>query len=183
MTTKLNLLLSLIAVSGMNAQQQNIMKNQNETAKGQIITKGKLVYTEIRINASAQKIWSIFTDFEKYPEWNPFIKSLTGEAKQGRSLQVLLEAPGKKGTLFKPRVLQFEKEKEFRWLGKFILSRVFDGEHLFLLKDNGDGSCTFIQQERFRGILIPVLKNMLDNNTRQGFEQMNLALKNRCEQK
>ena len=59
MTTKINLLLSLITALGMNAQQHTTMKNQHENAKGQIITKGKIVYTEIRINASAKKIWEI----------------------------------------------------------------------------------------------------------------------------
>ena len=46
------------------------------TAEGLIIKKGKMVYTEIRINASIDKVWNVFTEFEKYPEWNPFIKSL-----------------------------------------------------------------------------------------------------------
>ena len=95
----------------------------------------------------------------------------------------MLQPPEKKAMLFKPRVLQFEKEKEFRWIGKFILPRLFDGEHTFLIKDNGDGSCTFIQYEHFRGILIPLLKGMLDKNTKDGFEQMNTALKKRCEEK
>lgn len=182
MTTKLNLLLSLIIASGMNAQQNNTMKNQENTTKGEIITKGKMVYTEIRINASTQKIWSVFTDFKHYPEWNPFIKSLQGQPKKDTTINVQLQPPGKKAMLFKPRVLQFEKEKEFRWIGKLILPRLFDGEHTFLIRDNGDGSCTFIQFERFRGVLVPFLKKMLDTNTRQGFEQMNAALKKRCEQ-
>ena len=181
MTTKLNLLLSLITALGMNAQQNDSMKNQENTTKGEIITKGKMIYTEIRIQASAQKIWSVFTDFETYPEWNPFVKSLSGPIQKGANIHVKLQPPGKKPMLFKPRVLQFEKEKEFRWIGKLLLPRVFDGEHTFMIRDNGDGSCTFIQFERFRGILVPLLKKMLDTNTRQGFEQMNLALKKRCE--
>ena len=181
MTTQFNLLFFLITAFGMNAQPLNIMKNQNNIAKGEIITQGKLLYTEIRINASAQKIWSVFTDFERYPEWNPFIKSLKDQPKKGSTIEVKLQPPGKKPMLFKPRVLQFEKENEFRWMGRFILPRLFDGEHTFLIKENGDGSCTFVQFECFRGILVPLLKKMLDKNTKQGFEQMNEALKKRCE--
>lgn len=181
MTTKFNLLFFLITVSGMNAQQRNTMKNQNNMTKGEIITNGKLIYTEIRINAPAQKIWSVFADFEKYPEWNPFIKSLEGEPKKDSRISVMLQAPEKKPMLFKPRVLQFEKGKEFRWIGRFILPRLFDGEHTFLIRENSDGTCTFVQFERFRGILVPLLKKMLDITTKQGFEQMNEALKKRCE--
>lgn len=166
----------------MKAQQLNTMKNQNNIAKGEIITHGKLLYTEIRINASAQKIWSVFTNFEKYPEWNPFITSLKGQPKKDSRIAVMLQPPGKKPMLFKPRVLKFEKENELRWIGQFIVPRLFDGEHTFLIKENRDGTCTFVQFERFRGILIPLLKKMLDSNTRQGFEQMNEALKKRCEE-
>jgi hypothetical protein len=177
------LLLSLITVSALNAQKTNAMKNQQEAAKGEIITKGKLLYTEIRINASAETVWSVLTDFEKYPDWNPFIRSLQGGPEKGKKIDVLLQAPQKKVMRFKPRVLQFEKEKEFRWIGKLILPRLFDGEHTFKVTANGDGTCTFLHYERFRGMLVPLLKHMLDKNTRQGFEQMNAAMKKRCEGK
>ena len=40
-----------------------------------------------------------------------------------------------------------------------------------------------MQFERFRGILVPLMKKMLDNNTKDGFNQMNQALKIRCENK
>ena len=38
----------------------------------------KEIKTEILINAAPEKVWSILTNFEKYPDWNPFIKSING---------------------------------------------------------------------------------------------------------
>lgn len=46
----------------------------NSAAEGYIIKKGKLIYSEIVIQASSEKVWEIFSDFAKYPEWTPFIK-------------------------------------------------------------------------------------------------------------
>ncbi len=83
--------------------------------------------------------------------------------------------------LFKPKVLKFETGKEFRWIGKLMGGGIFDGEHAFILKDNADGTCTFIQYERFRGALIPFMKKMLKGPTLSGFQQMNETLKRRCE--
>jgi len=153
----------------------------NTTTDGQIIKKGKLIYTEILITAPAEKVWKVFSDFAKYPEWNPFIKSLKGSPAVGKTIEVFLQPPGNKGMLFKPKVLVFREGKEFRWIGKLMGGGVFDGEHAFILKDNGNGSCTFIQYERFRGILIPFMKKMLEGSTLSGFQQMNEALKKRCE--
>jgi hypothetical protein len=49
------------------------------------------------------------------------------------------------------------------------------------LIDNLDGTTTFIQSEKFGGILLPLFKKMLDVNTKEGFESMNKALKDRVE--
>ena len=37
----------------------------------------KEIKTEILINATPEKVWSILTSFDNYPNWNPFIKSIT----------------------------------------------------------------------------------------------------------
>lgn len=141
----------------------------------------KEIKTQIRIEASPAQVWTVLTDFEKYPDWNPFIKSLTGNVAVGQTITVRLEPPGGSGTTFKPTVLAVEKNKELRWLGSLLFKGLFDGEHRFELTDNGDGSTTFHQSEQFGGILVPLFKKMLDVNTRNGFEAMNQKLKERAE--
>ena len=180
MKKKLNLLAILLISMGLQAQNQNTMKN-NQTTKGHVIKNGKVVYTEILINASPEKVWQEFVNFENYPSWNPFIKSLKGTPIVGNKIEAFLQPPGNKGMVFKPKVLVFDSIKEFRWIGKLFIGRLFDGEHVFILRDNQNGTTTFIQYECFRGVLVPLMKKMLDVNTKNGFTQMNEALKVRCE--
>jgi hypothetical protein len=137
----------------------------------------KEIKTEIQINSNPAKIWKLLMEFEKYPEWNPFIKSIKGQALEGTKIIVKMEPPEAKGMTFKPKILRINPEKEFRWLGHLLIKGLFDGEHIFELIDKQDGSTTFIQREIFKGILIPLFKKMLDNNTRKGFELMNQQLK------
>ena len=137
----------------------------------------KEIKTEILINASAEKVWNILVDFDKYPNWNPFIKSLTGDVKVGGKITVRIEPPDAKGMTFKPKVLAFDKSKELRWLGNLLFAGLFEGEHKLELTDNGNGTTTFKQSEKFTGILIPLFKKMLDVNTFNGFKQMNQKLK------
>jgi len=142
----------------------------------------KEIKSEILINAMPEKVWSILTDFDKYPNWNPFIKSITGNVLVGNKITARLEPPGAKGMTFKPKVLVFETNKELRWIGHLLFPGLFDGEHKFELIYNGNGTTTFKQVEKFRGILVPLFKKMLDVNTFNGFNLMNKKLKELAEQ-
>nr|WP_319399219.1 SRPBCC domain-containing protein [uncultured Carboxylicivirga sp.] len=140
----------------------------------------KEIKTAISIEASTEKIWSILTSFDKYPNWNPFIKELSGEVSAGNKIKVVIEPDGQKAMTFKPKVLSYVTNKEFTWKGHFIIPGIFDGEHRFKLIDNGDGSTTFVQSEKFNGVLAGLL-NL--ENTEKGFKLMNEKLKELSEEK
>lgn len=53
-------------------------------------------------------------------------------------------------------------------------------ENIILIKENIDETYTFIQGERFSGILIPFFGKMI-LKTKKGFEAMNQELKKRVE--
>ena len=141
----------------------------------------KEISTEIRIHATPDKVWAILTNFENYPNWNPFIKSIKGEITVGKKIVARLEPPKARGMTFHPKVLVFDKEKEFQWIGHLFIPGLFDGEHRFELIDNGDSTTTFRQSEKFKGILVPLFKKMLENNTKSGFILMNEKLKELAE--
>ncbi len=50
----------------------------------------KEIRTEIHIHATPSKVWQVLTDFSSYPEWNPFVKSLTGTVAIGQKIKVTL---------------------------------------------------------------------------------------------
>jgi hypothetical protein len=141
------------------------------------------IKTELIINVTPDKIWAILTRFDNYPNWNPFIKSIRGEVKVGNKITARVEPPGAKGMTFKPKVLAYETHREIRWIGHLLFPGLFDGEHKFELIDNGNGTTTFKQSEKFRGVLVPIFKKMVDNNAKKGFEEMNNKLKDLAELK
>lgn len=136
----------------------------------------KQIETEILINASPEKVWSVLTNFENHPKWNPFIKSITGEKKIGGQLTVFIKPPGGNGMTFKPVVLSFKENTEFRWKGKLGIPGIFDGEHYFQLVSQGSNRTKFIHGEKFSGILVALMGAALDK-TKEGFELMNKSLK------
>ncbi len=94
----------------------------------------KHITTSIRINSDLETVWQVLTDFKKYPEWNPFIKSIEGEVAVGQKIEAKLA-----GMTFKPEVLVYEVNKELKWLGHLWVKGLFDGEHRFLLTENQNG--------------------------------------------
>ncbi|MHA4846449.1 SRPBCC family protein [Flavitalea antarctica] len=133
--------------------------------------------TQIIINATPGRVWAVLTDFENYRTWNPFIISITGEPKAGSQIKVTVLPPQGKKMTFRPTVLVFEHNKEFRWKGRLFFNGLFDGEHQFELVDNGNDTTLFYHCETFKGLLVRLFKNQLENNTKKGFELMNQHLK------
>ena len=140
----------------------------------------KIIETEIQINASPQHVWEILTGLDTYPEWNPFIRSISGGISEGEKLDVLITPPNTKEMTFKPTVLSARTNAELRWLGHFLLPGIFDGEHIFTIEGNENGSL-FVQKEIFKGLLVPLFWKRMEKNTKEGFELMNKALKQRAE--
>jgi hypothetical protein len=140
----------------------------------------KELRTDIEIDATPERVWEVLTDFAAYPEWNPFIRKIEGEAAPGSTLEVRMESPGGRAMTFKPTVLEVAPRRELRWLGRVLAPRVFDGEHSFRIEPIDDSRVRFVQAERFSGVLVPLFSKTLEK-TRGGFTAMNEALKRRAE--
>ncbi len=136
--------------------------------------------TSIEITAPPERVWAILTDFAEYPGWNPFIRSVKGEAREATRLEVVIGAPGSKPMTFRPTVLQAVAPRSLAWLGRLGVRGLFDGEHHFELDDLGAGRTRLRQYETFRGLLVPFTGKALAT-AQGGFEAMNQALRARAE--
>lgn len=141
----------------------------------------ELVRSEIEIDAAPERVWQVLTDFGAYPEWNSFITSVEGEARAGAQLTIRIEPVGGRAMTIKPRLVRCDGPTELRWLGRLLLPRVFDGEHIFELSASDGGGTHLVQREEFGGVLVRPLWRMVSGGVEQGFAAMNEALKARAE--
>ncbi len=95
-------------------------------------------------------------------------------------MEVCISPPNGKEMIFRTTVKAVIENSEFSWLGRFIFPGIFDGRHIFTITKNENG-CLLIQKEKFSGLLVPLMWNSLEKGTREGFELMNNALKQRAE--
>ena len=67
-------------------------------------------------------------------------------------------------------------------MGRLGIPGLFAGRHRFDLVSTDTGT-RLVHSEEFTGVLVPVLAKSLDQKTRAGFESMNVAMKERIEEK
>lgn len=143
---------------------------------------GYRIATQIDIAAAPARVWSLLTDFPAMADWNPFIRAIEGELREGAKLSLLVAPPGRKSMRFRPVLKVVHPNHELCWRGRLLLPGLFDGEHAFRLQATADGGTRFHQDEDFHGILVgPLARRGMLDATRQGFEAMNAALKRRAE--
>ena len=138
------------------------------------------IATSIDIAAPPERVWSILTDFPAHAGWNPFITAISGELERGGRLSITVNPPGGKGMTFKPKLLVVEPNRELRWLGRFLVPRLFDGEHYFILDPTPEGT-RFTHGENFRGLFVRMMGAKGFEPIERGFHAMNQALKARAE--
>jgi len=140
----------------------------------------ELIHTEIDIEASPEEAWRVLLDFGSYAEWNPFLRRIDGDPRQGGQLRVEMELPPGKKRVFRPRVTVLTEGEELRWLGHLVVPGLLDGEHAFVLESFRPERVRFFQREIFRGAFVPAVRGRRDE-IEAAFHRMNVALKARVE--
>jgi len=136
---------------------------------------------EIVIDAAVDRVWDVLTDFGAYGEWNPSFVSVEGVAEAGTGLDIRFALKGDRTIRMRPTVLAAEPGRELRWLGRLFVPGLFDGEHRFEIHEESPSRVRFVQAERFRGLLVPFLKRLIEVDTAAMFERTNAALAERVE--
>ena len=140
----------------------------------------KYIEKSIVINASAQQVWEVLTDFENWDQWNSFIKKSEGKAEVGTKLINTFDNDGKEMT-FKPKVLKAEPNKELIWRGNLLIPGLFDGTHGFRIEEISPNQVRFVNYENFKGIFSGMILKKIHASTVKGFETMNKELKAQVE--
>jgi hypothetical protein len=139
------------------------------------------IFTEIEIHATLERVWKVLTDFKAYSEWNPFVCQITGKIQVGQRFEAVIKPPDRKAVKLRPRVLKFVPRREFRWQGNLGITGLFDGEQIYEMHSPAPRIVHFTNRKIYRGLLRSIVLESTLEQTRRGFEEMNLALKKRCE--
>lgn len=130
----------------------------------------------IDISAPPLAVWHVLVNFSQYKVWNPFIIEMNGPLALNKLLQERVRLPNGKMIDFQTTLLEINEPTRLVWRGHYIAPWLFCGTHEIILEPLDDGAKTcLIQRENYSG-LAAFLINICQ--TREGYRQMNEALKN-----
>jgi hypothetical protein len=111
---------------------------------------------ELTIRARAATLWRLLTNAKDFPRWNSTVTSVEGQILEGEQLRVRVRGTDR---VFTPRVSGVVPDQRMTWTGGF--SPVFKGVRTFELRPRPDGSTDFVMEERFSGLMLPLVKRSM----------------------
>jgi hypothetical protein len=105
----------------------------------------KSVHHEIEINASPQKVWSVLADTDSYDSWNPVMKLLEGEIKEGNKVRYLFTQDAENSMEILSMVKKIVPNKLLNQGGGLPFVMSFD--HQYILQSSGNGTKLTIHED------------------------------------
>jgi hypothetical protein len=149
------------------------------------------IRTQVDIAAGASLVWSVLTDFSRYPTWNPTIRGVEGDLSRGATLRIAERVPvapkpgpqrNKPPTVRKTvgTLEHIREPRQLTWTETSRLGGLLGTQRRFSIESLPDGNVRFHQVERIRGMLAPFVWRKLSREHGPAFERMNRALKARA---
>jgi hypothetical protein len=137
--------------------------------------------TTFPVAASAETVWGILLDFERWSEWNPSVPSISGEAQIGSTLAMTLAMPRRPSAKVKAEITELDPERRFSWHGNIGGDRLFAGTREFEIDPQPDGTVLVTHVETVTGLLFPVFRAVMGSAIQEHHDNLNSALKDRAE--
>jgi hypothetical protein len=129
------------------------------------------------VNESIDKVWEFLTNFAKYPDWNPYLRKVTGEFKVNAPLWVQIHYPFWPPIIVKPQVAAITPPYSFSWKGSFIIPGWLDGLFLVVLYPLSPEKTRIVIKERLEGVfLLPFFIPALAAQIRISIQKMRDAI-------
>lgn len=134
----------------------------------------------VTIEAPAETVWHVLTDFDSYGEWNPFTPSVEAELEIGAQVDMRVSLGFFRlaqteiiCVVEPPTLLAWRTVIGAPWLLSAVREQRLDAL--------GGKSCRYATSDEFRGLLMPVVILLAGGFVRRGFNAVAGALKRRAE--
>ncbi len=139
-----------------------------------------VVRAEIDINAPIERVWQILRDFAAYPEWNPFTPRVESTLRVGDPIHLTVRLRSERPSQRIEYVTHVEPPNRMCWDMRLGARFLLHAERCQVLTTIGDGT-HYVTEDRFRGLLTPLVMATFGAAMQRGFDDCAGALKQRAE--
>lgn len=141
-----------------------------------IFTGRKSVHHEITIEAPSQKVWETLINMSEYPNWNPVMKLIDGEVKEGCKVKYQFIQDADNISEIPASVIQIVPKELLNQKGGLPLILTFN--HKYILESSGNSTRVTIHED-YRGIGVNFWN---PKPVEEAYARLNFALKKRLEE-
>ena len=133
------------------------------------------------VRASAEVLWQVITDFDRYPDWNPFVISCAAALREGQPIDMKVQLFKHFAQPQRETIVEVKPGVSFRYglgpgrLGALSSLRSHEIETL------GSGQTRYRSHFHLTGWLAPLTEAWLGRRLEHGFTAMTRALVARAE--
>lgn len=131
------------------------------------------------INAPAEVVWEVITDFASYSEWNPFILECESTLKPGDPIDLkvrIFSVPQGQ----REWVEEIVPGRRFAYAMKPMPAGALSSQRSHNIEPHGD-RCSYQSYFHLTGWLMPVVRGLLGSRLEKGFAGMTSGIKERAE--
>lgn len=139
------------------------------------------VFTEIEINAAADKVWSVLTDWNKLEEWSSsFVGISTNQMIKGERFVSYFKNPLTGAVLEYEHVCSdYVEGRKFGWSG-IVIGKMKD-HHLYSVEPRENGTTLFRQEDGLHGTHSQFMNFLAKHQMLSMYKMFNKELKARVE--
>lgn len=139
-----------------------------------------LVRAEVEIEAPIERVWSILIDLKRYSVWNPFTARVESTLEVGDPIHLYPRLLGTKPVHWVERVSRNEPY-HLCWDLTMGAAFLLTAERCQSLTALSGGRTHYVTEDRFQGMLTPLVMATFGRAMRRGFEDCATGLKHQAE--
>ncbi|GGK43899.1 SRPBCC domain-containing protein [Nocardia camponoti] len=136
----------------------------------------------VEIDAPAERVWQVLTDFARYGEWNPFCVEASSSLELGSPIDMRVDLGGKELRKQREYIASCTPGVEFSYRMRPVPLGALSSLRSHTLIGLPNGRCRYESRFRVSGWLSPIVARSYGEALRKGFAGMTDAVvKRACE--
>ena len=129
---------------------------------------------ECVIDASAQTVWTALTDFDRYPEWNPFTVEVRTPLEVGAPVDMRVHMSGWKMTLSQRETIRELRAPERLVWGMQMLGGLVRAERVQTIEtlNHDPPRCRYVTEDTIEGPLGALVFGLFGGSLERGFRDV-----------